>query len=133
VAISTTMPSITHVAVTVTDLDASEAWYTKVLGATPVLDEDTGPFRHVVYLLGNTLFGLHGFPDLKSKDAFDERRPGLDHISFGCANRAELEEWAARLDSLGIPHGEIKDASYGSGLSFRDPDNIALELFAPPA
>ena len=42
-------------------------------------------------------------------------------------------EWAARLDELGIAHGEIKDAGYGSGLSFRDPDNIALELFAPPA
>jgi glyoxylase I family protein len=24
------------------------------------------------------------------------------------------------------------DAPYGSGLSFRDPDGIALELFAPP-
>lgn len=23
-------------------------------------------------------------------------------------------------------------APYGSGLSFRDPDNIALEFFAPP-
>jgi catechol 2,3-dioxygenase-like lactoylglutathione lyase family enzyme len=126
------MPSITHVAVTVTDLEASEAWYTKVLGVAPVLDEDTGPFRHIVYQLGNTLLGLHGFPDLKSKDAFDERRPGLDHISFGCTNRGELEQWAARLDSLGIPHGDIADAGYGSGLSFRDPDNIALELFCPP-
>jgi catechol 2,3-dioxygenase-like lactoylglutathione lyase family enzyme len=126
------MPSITHVAVTVSDLEVSEAWYTKVLGVAPVLDEDTGPFHHIVYPLGNTLLGLHGFPDLKSKDAFDERRPGLDHISFGCANRGELEEWAARLDSLGIPHGGIVDAGYGSGLSFRDPDNIALELFCPP-
>jgi glyoxylase I family protein len=34
---------------------------------------------------------------------------------------------------LGIAHGQIKDASYGSGLSFRDPDGIALEFFAPPA
>ena len=40
--------------------------------------------------------------------------------------------WAARLDALGIAHGAIQDASYGSGLSFRDPDNIALELFCPP-
>jgi hypothetical protein len=24
------------------------------------------------------------------------------------------------------------DAHYGSGVSFRDPDNIALEFFAPP-
>jgi catechol 2,3-dioxygenase-like lactoylglutathione lyase family enzyme len=131
-AISTTIPSITHVAVTVTDLAASEAWYTNVLGVEPVLDEDTGPFRHIVYPVGGTLLGLHGFPDLATDQPFDERRPGLDHISFGCDSRDELVEWAARLDRLGIPHGEIVDAGYGSGLSFRDPDNIALELFAPP-
>jgi catechol 2,3-dioxygenase-like lactoylglutathione lyase family enzyme len=40
---------------------------------------------------------------------------------------------AARLDELGIAHGEIAHAHYGSGLSFRDPDGIALEFFAPPA
>ena len=129
----TTFPAITHVAVTVSDLDASEAWYTKLLGVSPVLDEDTGPFRHIVYPVGGTLLGLHGFPDLATKDAFDERRPGLDHVAFGCADRAELEAWATRLDELGIAHGGVVDAGYGSGLSFRDPDNIALELFAPPA
>ena len=128
-----TMPAITHVAVTVTDLDVSEPWYTNVLGVGPVLDEDTGPFRHIVYQLGGTLLGLHGFPDLHSKESFDERTPGLDHIAFGVPSRAELEAWAKRLDDLGIAHGEIKDAGYGSGLSFRDPDNIALEVFAPPS
>lgn len=132
-AISTTVPALGHVAVTVSDLDASIEWYTKVLGVKPVLDEDTGPFRHVVYQLGNTLLGLHGFPDLTSSERFDERRPGLDHIAFGCANRDELVEWAAHLDELGVAHGGVVDAGYGSGLSFRDPDNIALELFAPPA
>jgi hypothetical protein len=45
----------------------------------------------------------------------------------------ELEDWTARLDGLNIDHSEIVDESYGSGLSFRDPDNIALEFFAPPA
>ncbi|HYZ36224.1 MAG TPA: VOC family protein [Pseudonocardiaceae bacterium] len=132
-AIPATMPAITHVAVTVTNLAVSEEWYTRVLGAKPVLDEDTGPFRHVVYKLGDTLLGLHQFPDLASDEPFDERRPGLDHIAFGCASRDELVEWSARLDELGIAHGDIIDAGYGSGLSFRDPDNIALELFAPPA
>ena len=132
-ASATTMPAITHVAVTVTDLAASEAWYTKVFGVKPVLDEDTGPFRHIVYQFGNTVFGLHGFPDLVSTEPFNERRPGLDHIAFGVASRDELAEWAVRLDELGVAHGGIVDASYGSGLSVRDPDNIALELFAPPA
>jgi catechol 2,3-dioxygenase-like lactoylglutathione lyase family enzyme len=127
------MPAITHVAVTVSDIEASEEWYTRLLGVEPVLDEDTGPFRHIVYQLGDTLFGIHGFPDLFSKDAFEERRPGLDHVAFGCANRDELIAWAARLELLGIEHGGVVDAGYGSGLSFRDPDNIALELFAPPS
>jgi glyoxylase I family protein len=129
----TTMPPITHVAVTVSDLAISESWYTRLLGVEPVLDEDTGPFRHIVYKLGSTLLGLHGFPELVSRDSFDALRPGLDHIAFGVADRGELAEWVDRLDVLDIPHGGIVDAAYGSGLSFRDPDNIALELFAPPA
>jgi len=133
VALPQVIPSIQHVAVTVTDLEVSAAWYSMVLGVQPVIDEDTGPFRHIVFPVGNTLLGLHGFPDLNSKDAFDERTPGLDHIAFGCASRDELVQWAARLDELGVEHGDIIDAGYGSALAFRDPDNIALELFAPPA
>ena len=70
-AIPATFPAITHVAVTVSDLAASEAWYTNVLGVEPVLNEDTGPFRHIVYQLGNTLLGLHGFPDLASDEPFE--------------------------------------------------------------
>jgi glyoxylase I family protein len=128
-----TMPAITHVAVTVNDLAVSVPWYTELFGSEPVLDENTGPFHHTVYLLGNTLFGVHGFPQLESAEPFEARRPGLDHVAFGCANRAELEEWVLRLDELGIKHGGIVDAHYGSGLSFRDPDNIALEFFCPPS
>ena len=54
-------------------------------------------------------------------------------MAFACRDRSEPEGWAARLDDLGIEYGGIKDAHYGSGISFRDPDGIALELFAPPA
>jgi catechol-2,3-dioxygenase len=74
---------------------------------------------------------LHQFPDGRP-ETFDERRTGLDHLAFACSNRAELEQWVARLDEIGVAHGGIVDANYGSGLSFRDPDNIALEFFAPP-
>jgi catechol-2,3-dioxygenase len=127
-------PPITHVALTVTDLDRSAPWYERLFGTTPVIDEDTGPFRHVVWLLGgHTLVGLHQFPDPVSRDPFNERRAGLDHLAFACANRDELVRWEARLRELGVPNGGIVDAPYGSGLSFRDPDNIALEFFAPPS
>ena len=130
----TTFPALTHVAITVRDLSVSTPWYQALLEAEPVLDEDTDPdFHHTVYLLGNgTLFGLHQHKHAAPAEQFSEYRIGLDHVAFGVENRSELEKWARRLDELGIAHGGIKDASYGSGVSFRDPDGIALEFFAPP-
>jgi catechol-2,3-dioxygenase len=125
-------PALAHVAVTVSDLDRSRDWYNKLIGAAPVLDEDTGPFHHVVWLLGGTLLGIHGHQNPAGSEPMNETKPGLDHVAFGCANRAELETWQSHLESIGVAHGGIVDAPYGSGLSFRDPDNIALEFFAPP-
>ncbi|BBY37657.1 hypothetical protein MMAN_17910 [Mycobacterium mantenii] len=43
-----------------------------------------------------------------------------------------MTSWVSRLEELKIKHGGIVDAPYGSGLSFRDPDGIALEFFALP-
>jgi glyoxylase I family protein len=128
-------PGIAHIAVTVTDLARSVAWYGALFDSSPVLDEDVeaGDFHHTVFLVGGgQLFGLHQHTH-PSDGSFDERSLGLDHVAFGCADRAELEGWVTRLESLGYAHSGIVDAHYGSGLSFRDPDGIALEFFAPPA
>jgi len=126
-------PALGHVAVTVNDLKVSQPWYQQLFGSDPIMDEDTGTFHHVVWMLGGgTIIGIHQFPKLESTDAFEEHRPGLDHIAFHCASRQELEGWEKRLNDLGIKNGGVVDAPYGSGLSFRDPDNIALEFFAPP-
>lgn len=127
-------PALTHVAVTVTDLERSTRWYTALFGSEPVLDEDeeSGTFHHTVYVIGGgQLFGLHTHTE-PSSGTFDEARAGLDHVAFGCSGKAELQTWADRLDELGVSHQGIKDAHYGSGVSFRDPDGIALEFFAPP-
>lgn len=129
----TSFPGIGHVALTVSDLQASAGWYGRLFEAEPVLDEDVGAFHHIVFSVGGTLVGLHGHPTTVADDRFDEHRLGLDHVAFGCEDRSQLEQWVDRLDALGVAHGGIVDAPYGSGLSFRDPDGIALELFAPPA
>lgn len=125
-------PALAHVAVTVRDLAISGPWYRALFGADPVLDEDTDAgFHHLVWLLdGGTLFGIHQHQTPAPDGRFSEFRVGLDHVGFGCASRAELQTWVDRLDGLGIAHGGIVDAPYGSGLSFRDPDGIALEFFA---
>jgi len=128
-------PGLQHIAITVSDLERSTTWYTNLFGADPVLDEDeeSGTFHHTVYVLdGGMLFGLHTHMGAETADRADERRTGLDHISFGLSGTVELELWKSRLDKLGIAHGGIKKAHYGSGISFRDPDNIALEFFIAP-
>lgn len=129
-----TFPALNHVAVTVRDIGVSGPWYRALFGADPVLHEHTdGGFEHQVWILvGGTLFGIHQHDQPAPDEKFSEFRVGLDHVGFACASRAELEKWETRLDELGIAHGGIVDAHYGSGLSFRDPDGIALEFFALP-
>jgi catechol-2,3-dioxygenase len=128
-------PALNHVALTVRDLSISAPWYRELIGIDPLLDEDTDAgFRHIVYALPNgTIFGIHQHTEPAPDGEFSEYRVGLDHVGFGCGSREELASWAERLDELGIAHGGIVDAPYGSGLSFRDPDGSALEFFAPPS
>lgn len=127
-------PAFSHAAITVSDLARSTQWYTALLGADPVLDEDEGKgaYHHTAWALpGGQLLGIHAHRS-GGGGVFDETCVGLDHLSFACATRAELEEWESRLDELDIAHSGIDDQHYGSGVSFRDPDGIALEFFAPP-
>jgi catechol 2,3-dioxygenase-like lactoylglutathione lyase family enzyme len=131
--------AIHHVALTVADLDVSRVWYRRLLGAGPVVDEDAPPlpghhtgFHHTIFVLpSGVILALHAHDATDVADRFDEVRPGLDHIGFTCAHRDELERLQDRLDDLGIKHGGIADDALGHGLSFRDPDNIALEFWAP--
>lgn len=130
-----------HVRLTVTDIARSRAFYDDVFGLPVVAevpadaDEQTREelwwvFGGVVYQLGESaLFGLR--PAAPGTDRFDADRVGLDHVSFAVAGRADLEETARQLDSKGVPHEQIKDIGTGYILEFRDPDDIALELFAP--
>jgi catechol 2,3-dioxygenase-like lactoylglutathione lyase family enzyme len=127
-------PGLNHIAITVRDMKISGPWYRTLFGADPVVDEHTAAgYRHLVWILdGGTVFGINQHERSAPDERFSEFRVGLDHVGFGCATRAELESWMARLSELRVQHGGIVDAPYGSGLSFRDPDGIALELFAPP-
>lgn len=128
-----------HIALTVTDLDVSRAWYRRVLDTEPVVDEDVPPlpghhkgFHHTIYALADGfILALHAHDGTDADLRFDELRPGLDHIGFTCADRGELEQLRDRLDQLGVDHGGIAEDELGCAVSFRDPDAIALEFWAP--
>ena len=66
-----------------------------------------------------------------SAPRFDERRTGLDHMSFAVAGRADLQTWARWLDSLGVENSGVVDTGNPvpySVVVFRDLDHIQLEL-----
>ncbi|MEO7262792.1 MAG: VOC family protein [Jatrophihabitantaceae bacterium] len=128
-----------HVRLTVTDIGRSRAFYEAVFGMPVALevpadaDEATRAqlsflFGGVIYRVGAALFGLR--PAAPAGDRFDENRVGLDHLSFLVDGVADLESIARSLDELGVHHAGVKDIGLASILEFRDPDNIALELYA---
>lgn len=125
------LPAIHHVALSVTDLSVSLPWYQTLLDAEPAMTLADGPFdRRVFALAGGQLFGLTQHHSARNGDRFDVVSPGLDHIGFTCADRAEVAAWQAHLDQIGVQHGGIVAADYGWALSLKDPDGNALEFFA---
>lgn len=133
-------PQITgfsHVDLSVTDLAASTAWYRELLGMVELFggrNDERG--YEVSYLMEPHSGVVMGFEchDSNPNSPFDERRVGLDHVSWAVDSREQLDSWLARLDELGIPHSAISEQDMWDVLVFRDPDNIQLEfIFVKPA
>jgi catechol 2,3-dioxygenase-like lactoylglutathione lyase family enzyme len=130
------MPEFTgfsHIGLTISDLERSKEWYSEVLGWQMLMDgadEENGIAAFAFGVLpGGVGVALRMHAAAGEGDAFTPSRLGLDHASFSVASREVLEEWAAHLEEKGATYSPIVDAPYGAVLSFKDPDNIALEAF----
>jgi glyoxylase I family protein len=138
-----TSSGFAHVRLTVTDIARSKAFYDQVFGWPVAIDtsdsvDEPGVRESPEKFYGGTiyqtpqgtLFGLRPV----GGETFDSGKTGLDHVSFAVESRAELEAAVKALDGAGITHGEIIDlGGAGQILSFQDPDDINIELTAPPA
>lgn len=121
-----------HVALTVSDVRRSQAFYTEVLGFKHLVD--FGP--RVLLQNGSLVLGMGPAPDPSQAiagDRFNENRIGLDHLSLSVESIADLEGAVALLDERGVEHGTVNPLeAFGIAiLAFRDPDNIQVELTAP--
>ncbi len=130
----TTLVGFSHLSLSVTDLDRSTEWYREMLGFTVDSRVEGDGFRRNRLRhpdAGITLtLTAH---EAGSGDAFDERRTGMDHVSFAVPSIEHLHNVKALLDARGVEHSEVKPTASGAGgmITFRDPDNIQLELFDP--
>ncbi len=130
------MPSITgvsHIDLTVSDLDSSEQWYCDLFGLQKVAESRNDEYAfsscYLIHPDSWLIIGLVTHKDHKPSEAFDEHRVGLDHLSFNVESHDELVAWGERLDQKGIDHSPISESDLWDVLVFRDPDNIQLELF----
>lgn len=129
------MPSITgfhHLSFTVSDREKSVAWYEEVMGFQRHSEVEADTFTRtrlrqpesgIVITFTEHAQGSH--------DRFSETRTGLDHLSLEVPGIEDLRAWKRRFEEHGVNHSEIKETGSGAAMiTFRDPDNIQLELFA---
>ena len=136
-----TNPTLHHLALTVTDLEVSLAWYQDVFDVSLMMEvPHPGGTGMVLADEERTLMIVLHRHDANERDRFSEKRTGLDHAGFIVASRTELERWQNHLAAHGVvasaeaasplTQSPIVDEPYGSVLVFRDPDNIQLEFIA---
>ncbi len=123
-----------HVALTVSDLARSAAWYERLLELELTIDEHEESRQAKVYRIAGTgsVLGLvqHATTAVSTGEAsFRPDRIGLDHVAFAVADRAAVDGWVDRLDGLGITHSGAIDIPVGAILNFRDPDDIQISIF----
>jgi catechol 2,3-dioxygenase-like lactoylglutathione lyase family enzyme len=122
-----------HVALNVTDLARSQAFYEKVLGLRELARGDDGD-RRWAFLARDGRIVVTLFQ--QSSGTFDTASPGLHHLSFQVESLDQVQAAEQVVRQLGakVFHDGIAAHAEGAdsgGLFFEDPDGIRLEIYAP--
>jgi catechol 2,3-dioxygenase-like lactoylglutathione lyase family enzyme len=118
---------ISHLTLTVRDVERARWFWVEVLGLdVAVARPDLLVVVHRASRIGLSCIS----PQEGVSGEFDERRIGLDHLSFEVGDRATLGDWVQRLDRHDVPYAPIEESEWGWHLNLRAPDNIPVELIA---
>lgn len=119
-----------HVALNVSDLSRSLAFYRDVFGFE-VMAENDNPDRRYAFLgrEGTLLLTLWQ----QSSGSFAAHAPGLHHLAFDVPSPADVEAALLRLRALGVPviYDEIVPHLPGmdsGGIFCTDPDGLRIEI-----
>lgn len=134
-----TAPSLAgyhHLGITVSDVEASEAWYAETFGLVrafvePHAGTDNGGYAVVMTRPGTGFFiGLDHHAEA-DKLPFDPRRTGLDHVALAASSAEEVHAWAAYFDAIGVDHGSViegTDPLPNALVGLVDPDGVPIEV-----
>ncbi len=139
--------AVHHVDLTVKDAHASRPFYESVLGfmgyrlASPIADIGGAPPNGYDFDLrtdeGFCSLGILSARGDNAGRAHDRYSPGLHHIAWIAASRADVDAMYAHLQSLGaaILDPPADYPQYGEGyyaVFFADPDGLKLEYVYKP-
>ncbi|MGO9343533.1 MAG: VOC family protein [Acidimicrobiales bacterium] len=118
-----------HIQLLVSDVAASEHWYSLVLGLDRLAADDEGTYVALRHRRSRTVVVLS---DQGSVASGVQEVSRLDHIAFAVPDGPGLESWAKQLREQGIDHSGVVDELGKPSLLLTDPDGIHVELVAPP-
>jgi glyoxylase I family protein len=124
------LAGVHHVALSVSDRDASAAWYSGVLGLVELFREDAPERRAAVFRFPGGGYSVGLVEHIATAAAtFDPAVTGLDHLAFTVDSQEDLRGCAQQLTRAGVEHSGPIEIPPGEILNFRDPDGIALSMF----
>lgn len=120
---------IHHLALRVSDVARSRAFYAGALGFDILMEGD----GYCIVNTNGTPLGLLG-PSAMPGDRFDPFRIGVDHLALAVSELRHLEQIKRRLDEAGVKNNGIETDPLlgGTYISFYDPDGIAWEAYVMP-
>jgi glyoxylase I family protein len=119
---------VDHAVFRVSDLRATERFYTILLGQPSDQTEDS-----LMYEVGATLLFFSAC-DVPNPRPFEKEQIGLNHLAFGLRTLEELQTIRTQLDRAGIPHSGIMIDRYGEKefIWLDDPDGMRIEFYLRP-
>jgi catechol-2,3-dioxygenase len=125
VPVTSPVSGFSHVQLRVTDVRASEDWYTTTLGLDRFAADDAIGYVALRHRPSGVVVVLSRREDAVSDES------ALDHLAFAVPDGDALSAWSEHLTRAGIEHDGIVLELGKPSLQLRDPDGNAIELVAP--
>lgn len=123
--------AVGHIALNVSDIEISKAFYQEVLGMRVTSESLQFPLKYAAMAWdGKIVLTLWE----QSGGRFKKRRAGLHHLAFEADSIKQVNRTKGLLENLGAHWSEgaqlYAEGTRSAAIHFKDPDGIRIELYS---